>query len=73
MENYASIEFGIYLCRWIISAFVMMVPLYFINKFHLTEFKNKKLSKYKEYLDLIIVSIIGAFIFFNIDQIIFNN
>lgn len=61
-------QFGIYLCRWILSAFVMMIPLWIINNYRLT----KRFGKYKEYLDLIIVSIIGAFIFYNIDKYIFK-
>jgi len=61
-------QFGIYLSRWIFSAFVMMIPLVIINKYGLT----KKFGKYKEYIDLVIVSIIGAFIFYNIDQYIFK-
>jgi len=65
--DYFSTTFGVYLLRWIFSAFVMMVPLYFLNKYKVT---NK--FKYKEYIDLIIVQIIGAFIFFNIDKLIFN-
>jgi len=67
MVSYFSIKFVIYLLRWIISAFVMMIPLYIINKFNLT--KN---FKYKEYIDLILVQIFGAFIFWYIDQLIFK-
>jgi len=62
-------RFGIYLSRWLLSAFVMMIPLVLINKYSLT----KKFGKYKEYIDLVIVSIIGAFIFYNIDQYIFKH
>ena len=72
-ESYLSIDFLIYVMRWILSAFVMMVPLYFINKFNLTEkLLSKKYKGYKEYLDLIIIQIIGAFIFWWIDQMIFK-
>ena len=75
-ESYLSIDFLIYIMRWIFSAFVMMIPLYFINKFNITEkLLNKKLEKYKkykEYIDLIIIQIIGAFIFWWIDQMIFK-
>ena len=67
MVSYFSIKFVIYLLRWIISAFVMMIPLYIINKFNLT--KN---FKYKEYINLILVQIFGAFIFWYIDQLIFK-
>jgi ABC-type glycerol-3-phosphate transport system permease component len=66
-ESYLSIEFFVYILRWIFSAFIMMIPLYLINKFKLTD--N---FKYKEYIDLILVQIIGAFIFWWIDQIIFK-
>ena len=68
MTGYFSIDFLLYVGRWIISAFVMMVPLYIINKYKLTD---KVCKKYKEYLDLIIIQIIGAFIFWYIDQMIF--
>ena len=67
--NFFTEQFGIYLSRWIFSAFVMMIPLWIINKYNLTIV----FGKYKEYVDLIIVSIIGAFIFYNIDQYIFKN
>ena len=64
--SFISIKFLIYLTRWIISAFVMMIPLYFLQKYNCCE------GKYKEYLHLIIIQIIGAFIFFYIDGFIFK-
>jgi len=67
MISYFSFKFLLYLLRWIFSAFIMMIPLYLINKFNLT--KN---FKYKEYIDLILIQIIGAFIFWYIDQYIFK-
>ena len=67
--SYFSTDFLLYLCRWIISAFVMMAPLYLINKFRITD---KISEKYKEYVDLILIQIAGAFIFWYIDQMIFN-
>jgi len=67
-QSYLSIEFLLYIGRWILSAFVMMIPLYLIQKYHLTD----KFGKYKEYIDLIFVQIFGAFIFWWIDQIIFR-
>ena len=66
--NFLTENFFWYLCRWILSAFVMMAPLWIINQYDLTI----KFGKYKEYIDLIIVSIIGAFIFYNIDLYIFR-
>jgi hypothetical protein len=45
-----------------------MIPLVIINHYKITE----RFEKYKEYIDLVIVSIIGAFIFYNIDKHIFN-
>jgi len=68
VADYFSFTFFVYLCRWIISAFVMMIPLFLIQKFGLTN----RFGKYKEYIDLVIVQIFGAFVFFNIDKIIFN-
>jgi ABC-type glycerol-3-phosphate transport system permease component len=67
-ESYFSFNFLIYVFRWIFSAFVMMIPLYLINRIKLTD----KL-KYKEYIDLVLIQIIGAFIFWWIDQLIFKN
>jgi ABC-type glycerol-3-phosphate transport system permease component len=66
MISYFSVDFIIYLGRWILSGFVMMLPLYLLNKYTITS------GKYKEYVDLIIVQIIGAFIFWYLDQIIFK-
>jgi len=67
MISYFSFKFLLYLLRWLLSAFIMIIPLYLINKFNLT--KN---LKYKEYIDLILVQIIGAFIFWYVDQLIFK-
>jgi len=70
--SYFSFDFILYVLRWILSAFVMMIPLYLLNKYNITsQSKLKNLYPYKEYIDLIIVQIIGAFIFWWIDQIIF--
>jgi len=67
MKSYFCLDFLLYVGRWIFSAFVMMIPLYFINKYNIT-----KRLKYKEYIDLIIIQIIGAFVFWYIDQWIFK-
>jgi ABC-type glycerol-3-phosphate transport system permease component len=64
--DYISLNFFIYLCRWILSAFVMMIPMYFLVKYRVFE------GKYQEYIHLIVVQIIGAFIFYKIDYYIFN-
>ena len=66
MISYLSNDFLIYLCRWIFSGFIMMIPLYFLVQFQCCK------SKYQEYIYLIIVQIIGAFIFWYIDQLIFK-
>jgi len=63
---YFSSTFLIYLLRWIISAVVMMLPLYFLVKFECCK------GKYQEYYHLVLVQIFGAFIFFNIDRLIFE-
>jgi len=71
-NNYFSFDFALYVLRWIFSAFIMIIPLYLLNKYNITSQNNlKKFYIYKEYIDLIIVQIIGAFIFWWIDQIIF--
>jgi len=66
-QSYFSFEFFLYLIRWIVSAFIMMIPLYLINHFKITE-----KFKFKEYIDLILVQIFGAFVFWWIDQMIFR-
>ena len=67
INSYFSLTFGIYLFRWIVSAVVMMLPLYFLVKYNCCK------GKYQEYYHLILVQIVGAFIFFNIDKFIFEN
>jgi len=68
IKDYFSFTFLLYLCRWILSAFVMMLPLFFIQRYKLTN----RFGKYKEYIDLIIVQIVGAFLFFELDKYIFD-
>ena len=65
--NYLSDQFLIYLGRWILSAFVMMLPLWL-----LVRTKCCYENKYKEYIHLLLVQIIGAFIFYPIDYLIFK-
>jgi len=64
--DYLSTTFLIYLLRWIASAFVMMIPLWFLIKFDCCK------GKYQEYVHLVLVQVAGAFIFFYIDQYIFK-
>jgi len=64
--DYFSVTFFIYLLRWIFSAFIMMIPLYFLVKYDCCP------SKYQEYIHLIIVQVIGAFLLFPIDTFIFS-
>jgi len=74
-KSYLSIDFLIYVGRWIFSAFVMMIPLYFLQKFQISKYFKKikgYKTEYQEYIDLIIIQIIGAFIFWYIDQMIFK-
>ena len=68
MTDYLTFNYLIYLIRWLASAIVMFVPLYFINKYKLTD--N---LKYKEYIDLIILQIIGSIIFYKIDKLILGS
>ena len=65
--TYLSLHFLLYLGRWILSAFVMMVPLYLLNRYSITS------GRFKEYMDLVIVQIVGAFIFYFIDAYIFSS
>lgn len=63
---YLTKIFLIYLFRWILSAFIMMLPLYILVKYDCCK------GKYQEYIHLVIVSIIGAFIFYPLDLFIFK-
>jgi len=65
--DYLSLNFLLYVGRWILSAFVMMPFIYLLIKY-----KCCISNKYTEYIHLLIVQIIGAFIFYNIDKLIFN-
>jgi len=71
INSYLSTQFAVYLIRWILSGVVMIVPLYFLIKWDCCNFGDKY-KKYQEYFHLIVVQIIGAFIFYHIDQIIFK-
>jgi len=64
--DYLSVHFALYLLRWVASAFVMMLPLYVLVKLQCCK------GKYEEYIHLILVQIVGAFIFYNIDAYIFK-
>ena len=59
-------EFILYLIRWIVSAFVMMLPMYFLVKQECCK------GDYQEYIHLLLVQIFGAFIFYPIDKWIFT-
>jgi len=63
--DYLSLQFIIYLARWITSGLVMLIPLYLLIKFECC-----LQSKYKEYIHILILQIIGAFIFYPIDKLI---
>jgi len=63
MNDYLTFNYLIYLLRWLLSAIIMFIPLYFINKYKLTD--N---LKYKEYIDLLILQVIGSIIFYKIDK-----
>ncbi len=64
--DYLTLQFGVYLLRWILSAIVMFIPLYLLVE------TNCCKGKYQEYIHLLLVQIFGAFIFFNIDKWIFR-
>ena len=64
--SYLSIDFLFYLLRWILSGFIMLLPLWFLIKYKCCE------GEYQEYIHIIILQIAGAFIFWNIDQLIFK-
>jgi len=65
--DYFSFSFFIYFLRWILSGFLMLIPLYFLIKY------NCCYNKYQEYIHIIILQAIGAFFFYPIDNFIFNS
>jgi len=64
--DYFSFQFLLYLGRWILSALVMMLPLWLLIKIKCCS------GKYQEFIHLVIVQIIGAIIFYPIDYLIFK-
>jgi hypothetical protein len=60
--SYLSTKYLLYLLRWIVSGFVMYLAYPLMNKFGI---KN-------ELLKLIISSIFGSIIFYQIDNLIFS-
>jgi len=64
--SYLSLDFLLYLSRWVVSAFAVMPVLYILVKYNCCK------GKYEEYIHLILVQVFGAFIFFYIDQWIFS-
>jgi len=66
MISYFSIDFLIYLGRWILSGIIMLVPLWYLIKTKCCE------GKYQEYIHLILVQLIGSIIFWYVDQWIFK-
>ena len=56
-------KFLIYLFRWILSGLFMSIPLYFL----------RNAGMMNPYINLIIISIIGAIVFWKIDKKIFKN
>jgi len=65
--DYLSLQFLIYLGRWLLSAVVMAFPLALLIKY-----KCCANSKYMEYIHLVLVSITGAFIFYRLDYYLFK-
>jgi len=64
--SYISIKFLIYLLRWIFSGVIMLMPLYLLLKIKCCE------GKYQEYIHILLLQIVGAFIFWYIDNWIFK-
>jgi ABC-type glycerol-3-phosphate transport system permease component len=60
--EYTSWHFMLYVGRWMLSAVVMMAPLFLLR---FTKITN-------EYLKLFIVQVIGAFIFYKLDAYLFT-
>jgi len=64
--DYFSYQFIIYLLRWIVSGIVILPFIYLLINYKCCK------GKYQEYIHLILVQVIGAFIFYNIDKYIFK-
>lgn len=58
-----SKKFLIYMLRWIFSGIIMSVPLYLL----------RIIGMVNPYVNLLLVQVIGAFIFWFIDKLIFRN
>jgi len=67
IEEYLTVTFGLYVGRWILSAVVMMPFLWLLIRLRccLT-------WRLGEYVHLLIVQVIGAFIFYRADQLLFG-
>ena len=61
LKDFLTAKFAVYSARWIISGFVML-PFMLIMKYYDVPFAA----------NVIIGQIIGAFIFYNIDKLIFR-
>ena len=59
-------EYFIYLGRWILSYFVLLVPLWLLMKWNCCN------NKYQEYIHLFILQVVGSIIFYPIDKMIFK-
>jgi len=66
MSDYLSLEFILYLGRWILSGLVSLIPLYLLIKYEIGK------GKYQEYIHLMIVQVIGAFIFYKLDKMLLS-
>jgi len=66
MTDYFTFNFVIYLGRWLISTVVLMFPLMLLIKLDCCK------SKYQAHYHLLAIQIIGAFIFYKIDALIFK-
>jgi hypothetical protein len=64
MKDYLTETFLIYVLRWIISAVVMFIPLLVFQKLNILNDNP--------YLRLLLLQIIGAFIFYKIDVFILS-
>lgn len=61
LKDFLTVKFAVYLIRWIISGFIML-PFMLIMKYYDVPFS----------VNVIIGQIIGAFIFYKIDSMIFK-
>jgi len=63
MTDYLTLNYLLYLTRWLISGVIAFIPLYFLIKYKCCEG-----NKYAEYIHLLITQFALAFLFYKVDK-----